>query len=200
MTPAALVRAVAKAIDVPESVMIQHDRRLAEAGLRTTGGRGASTRPMTMGDAGKLILAGMSLDRGDYGKTVAIVDGLWNATLQSDSTMPRTLRASFPALSQVIDNPKAIFGDALTKLLWDCADGNMERFFEAYNGEGDPFCLELMPEFWGIASLKFAAGKGSETVLEFWGHTTGVAAVRVSIYRLLAKPLIEIAALPLERK
>jgi hypothetical protein len=191
MSPKELVLTVATAIDVPETVMTQHDRRLAEVGFRTTGGRGRSTPDMTFADAGKLIVAGLSLPKGEYSETLSFVRGLWDAKLEK-GVMPRALRATFLALSQAMDNPEVTFGDALTALMQDCADGHMDNFIRNSDVQGAPFCLELMPEFWGTASLKFAIGK-TETALEFHGHTTGIAAVRVNIYRILAKPLIEIA-------
>lgn len=189
MTPSTLVKVVAKTIDVPEPVMIQHDRRIAEAGFRTMGGRGASAPDMTLADAAKLIIAGVSLPKGDYSQTLSFVRGLWNAK-PAEKGLPDWLRPKFPALSRAKDNPTSTFGDALTALLQDCADGHMKSFVDEHRGES--FCLELMPEFWGTAWLKFADGD-NEAALEFRGHTSGVAAVRVSIHRISATPLIKIA-------
>jgi hypothetical protein len=57
MTPGQLVKAVALALDVPEETVVQHDRNLVVAGLRTKGGRGRSAAKVTPLDAARLIVA-----------------------------------------------------------------------------------------------------------------------------------------------
>jgi hypothetical protein len=57
MTPGQLVRAVSIALDVPEETVIQHDRNLVMAGLRTKGGRGRSAPEVTPVDAARLAVA-----------------------------------------------------------------------------------------------------------------------------------------------
>jgi hypothetical protein len=57
MTPGRLVKAVAVALDVPEETVVQHDRNLAVAGLRTKGGRGRSAPKVTILDAARLFVA-----------------------------------------------------------------------------------------------------------------------------------------------
>jgi hypothetical protein len=57
MTPGQLVRAVSIALDVPEETVVQHDRNLLVAGLRTKGGRGRSAPDVTPKDAARLIIA-----------------------------------------------------------------------------------------------------------------------------------------------
>jgi hypothetical protein len=44
-TPGKLVRAVADMLGAPEATVIQHDRNLVAAGLRSKGGRGLRQRP-----------------------------------------------------------------------------------------------------------------------------------------------------------
>jgi hypothetical protein len=57
VTPGQLVNAVAIALDVPEETVVQHDRNLVVAGLRTKGGRGHSAATVTPLDAARLIIA-----------------------------------------------------------------------------------------------------------------------------------------------
>lgn len=57
MTPGQLIKAVALALDVPEETVFQHDRNLAQAGLRTKGGRGSSAPEVTTIDAARLLVA-----------------------------------------------------------------------------------------------------------------------------------------------
>jgi hypothetical protein len=57
MTPGQLVKAVSIALDVPEETVVQHDRNLVVAGLRTTGARGINAPPVTFRDAARLFVA-----------------------------------------------------------------------------------------------------------------------------------------------
>lgn len=57
MTPGQLVKAMALALDVPEETVVQHDRNLVVAGLRTKGGRGRSAPTVTALDAARLLVA-----------------------------------------------------------------------------------------------------------------------------------------------
>src|SRR5271169_6164245 len=57
MTPGQLVKAVSIALVVPEETVVQHDRNLVVAGLRTTGARGINAPPVTYRDAARLFVA-----------------------------------------------------------------------------------------------------------------------------------------------
>jgi hypothetical protein len=57
MMPGQLVKAVSIALDVPEETVVQHDRNLVMAGLRTKGGRGRSAPEVTTLDAARLFIA-----------------------------------------------------------------------------------------------------------------------------------------------
>ena len=57
MTPGQLVKAVSLALNVPEETVVQHDRNLVLAGLRTKGGRGRSAPEVTPRDAARLLVA-----------------------------------------------------------------------------------------------------------------------------------------------
>jgi len=56
-TPGALVRTVAMALGIPEATVVQHDRNLVAAELRTTSGRGLSAARVTSEDAANLLIA-----------------------------------------------------------------------------------------------------------------------------------------------
>jgi hypothetical protein len=56
-TPGKLVHTVAAVLGIPEATVVQHDRNLAEAELRTKGGRGRSAARVTSHDAANLLIA-----------------------------------------------------------------------------------------------------------------------------------------------
>lgn len=56
-TPGELVKAIAAATGTPEPTVIQHDRNLVTAGLRTKGGRGPSAPKVTPRDGAHLLTA-----------------------------------------------------------------------------------------------------------------------------------------------
>jgi hypothetical protein len=60
MTPGQLVHAVSIALDIPEETVVQHDRNLVVAGLRTKGGRGRSAPDVTPLDAARLLIAALA--------------------------------------------------------------------------------------------------------------------------------------------
>jgi len=57
MTPGQLVKAISIALEVPEETVVQHDRNLVVAGLRTKGGRGRSAPEVSPLDAARLLVA-----------------------------------------------------------------------------------------------------------------------------------------------
>lgn len=56
-TPGELVAAIAEAFKLPLSTIVEHDRNLVTAGLRTKGGRGRSAAQTTSRDAARLLVA-----------------------------------------------------------------------------------------------------------------------------------------------
>ena len=56
-TPGELVHTVAKALGIPQATVVQYDRNLAAAGLRTKSGRGPSAAQVTSEDAANLLIA-----------------------------------------------------------------------------------------------------------------------------------------------
>jgi hypothetical protein len=57
VTPGQLVKAVSIALDVSEETVVQHDRNLVVAGLRTTGARGRNAPAVTPLDAARVFVA-----------------------------------------------------------------------------------------------------------------------------------------------
>jgi hypothetical protein len=57
LTPGQLVKAISKALDLTEETVVQHDRNLVMAGLRSKGGRGRSAPDVTIMDAARLFIA-----------------------------------------------------------------------------------------------------------------------------------------------
>jgi hypothetical protein len=75
MTPGQLVKAMSIALDVPEEVVVQHDRNLVVAGLRTTGARGRNAPHVTPLDAARLFVATLgSVRTKDSVQTVKIFE------------------------------------------------------------------------------------------------------------------------------
>src|ERR1700680_4344941 len=56
-TPGELVHIIANVLGIPEATVVQYDRNLAAAGLRTKGGRGRSAAKVTSRDAANLLIA-----------------------------------------------------------------------------------------------------------------------------------------------
>lgn len=56
-TPGEMVRRMAEALSLPESMVIMVDRKLSESGLRTKSGRGKSAAKMTASDIANLLIA-----------------------------------------------------------------------------------------------------------------------------------------------
>ena len=56
-TPGELVETVAEALDIEAATVTQYDRVLAEAGLRSKGGRGTSAAKVTARDGANLLIA-----------------------------------------------------------------------------------------------------------------------------------------------
>jgi hypothetical protein len=85
MTPGQLVKAVSIALDVPEETVVQHDRNLAVAGLRTKKGRGPSAAAVTHLDAARLFVATLaSIRTRDSVDAVKRFEGATNRKIQEE--------------------------------------------------------------------------------------------------------------------
>jgi len=111
VTPGQLVKATAIALDIPEETIVQHDRNLAVAGLRTTGGRGRNAPAVTHRDAARLI-AGV-LGSVKVKDCASVVQQLEQTRLFSNMTGYVPLPCSW--FSELPDNHSFI--DALTAII-----------------------------------------------------------------------------------
>lgn len=158
MTPGKLVDAVASAFEAPESDVAQYDRRLLEAGLRTTGGRGASAPDVQASDVVRLVIATLVRDR--HSQTVATVNDWWNLPLVSDP--PRKLKAVFPPrLWEVATSNSCTFGTAFTALIEDCKSREMDSLLKS-----SKWGLEIIPQHMR-AAIGFSDSAGKHVELGF---------------------------------
>ena len=111
MTPGQLVKAVAIALDVPEETVVQHDRNLAVAGLRTTGGRGRSAPEVTHRDAARLVAS--ILGSVKVKNSASVVEQLDQAKVLTKRKDYASL--PFPRLFELPENHSFI--DALTAIV-----------------------------------------------------------------------------------
>jgi hypothetical protein len=127
MTPGQLVKAVAIAMDVPEETVVQHDRNLAVAGLRTTGARGRNAPDVTPLDAARLFIAVLASVRTKdsvdtvraFGKTkfeppkseAELFAGLIDGPLNTDKYFDPAIMA-LPIDHNAIDAIAALISDA----------------------------------------------------------------------------------------
>lgn len=128
-SPGTMVKFVADVLGVPEVTVLQHDRNLAAAGLRTKGGRGRSAAKMTPQDIANLLIgvAASSMVK----ETVEIV-GDYSA-LPVHSTFGQKpiygkwdlLLTPIPVLKAL--PPKHTLGQALTGLIQAASDGSLKE-------------------------------------------------------------------------
>lgn len=122
-TPGDLVKAVASALGVPETTVIQYDRHLAEAGMRSKSGRGKSAARVTPRDASNLVIAiaaspvsGPSVkEASNTCKTYA------SLTFRAEDSVQRFSKLGLPALDQL--PPTHTLGDAISSLIASAAAG-----------------------------------------------------------------------------
>lgn len=133
-TPGQLVDAIAAATGVPRPTVADYDRRLAESGLRKSGGRGLSAAKMGPEDAAALLLALLSGEGGS--RTVPAVKRLW-ALLPDAAAKPTysmTFRQEWLA-APVIDPAAKTAGEVLTSLLATAAAGHLTHRLTLAGGE-----------------------------------------------------------------
>jgi hypothetical protein len=121
MMPGQLVKAVAIALDVPEETVVQHDRNLAVAGLRTTGGRGRSAPSVTHRDAAHLIASILgSVKVKDSASVVEQLDQAKALTKRKDyATLPFPRVVELPESHSFIDALTAIIEEADTPQMFE---------------------------------------------------------------------------------
>jgi hypothetical protein len=145
LTPGQLVNAVAISLNVPAETVVQHDRNLVVAGLRTKGGRGQSAPKVTPLDAARLVTAVLGsvriVDSVDtvrlFERTVRVPpDDIPEETLRNlveqDSNLTRLASAFSHATAGLLQNHN--FVEALAALIADAtglalAELTQERYF-----------------------------------------------------------------------
>jgi hypothetical protein len=143
MTPGQLVKAVAIALDVPEETVVQHDRNLAVAGLRTTGGRGRSAPDVTHRDAARLVASILGSVRvKDSASVVQRLDQTRVFTgRQEYAPLPFPRFAALPASHSFIDALTAIIEDVDTSMMFEDFPEFARRFgslwIRSAGGEGN---------------------------------------------------------------
>jgi hypothetical protein len=110
MTPGQLVKAVSIALDVPEETVVQHDRNLVMAGLRTTGARGRNAPDVTTRDAARLFVATLASVR-----TKDSVD-MVQAYEETKFRSPKSQAAALEALAQKVGRTDLLGGPGSTYL------------------------------------------------------------------------------------
>lgn len=211
MTPGELIRVVAAALDVPVSVVVQHDRRLAEEGFRTKGGRGSSSPDVTTEDAAKLVTAVLSGER--YADTFQNVRNLWDARVDQTpkatwSTSPdRDPEMAFKALpfkkhvENVLGNfAKAVesgstFGGCLTALIEDAMSWQLSLFIgDNLAEQRAKFQIKVVQP---SIQARVGFSNGEELYLEYYftllTDKSGVISEVVITREVTAIPLIRIA-------
>lgn len=122
MTPGQLVNAVAIALNVPAETVVQHDRNLVVAGLRTKGGRGHSAPKVTALDAARLVTAVLG--------SVRVLDSVNTVRYceQAIGTDADRLFPEIPPTHNFVEALAAIITEANTPLMFENFDEYERRF------------------------------------------------------------------------
>jgi hypothetical protein len=122
LTPGQLVNAVAIALNVPAETVVQHDRNLVVAGLRTKGGRGHSAPKVTPLDAARLVTAVLG--------SVRVLDSV-NTVHYCEQAIGTDAERLFPELPRThnfVEAVAAIITEANTPLMFENFDEYERRF------------------------------------------------------------------------
>ena len=134
-TPGQLVHTVSKVLGIPQATVVQYDRNLVEAGLRTKGGRGLSAARVTSQDAASLLIAiaGAPIS----GATVKETQATWTrfAPLRAikvgkPTTFSRLSRSNFPTLGKLGRGHS--FHEAIAAVIDSIVAGEFRPWTSAY--------------------------------------------------------------------
>jgi hypothetical protein len=130
MTPGELVKAVSIALDVPAETVVQHDRNLVVAGLRTTGARGSNAPSVTHRDAARLIAS--ILGSVKLKDSAAVVQRLEEAKAtrgpEDYISLPYPRLIKLPENHSFIDGLTAIIEEVDTPQMFDDVPDFVRRF------------------------------------------------------------------------
>ena len=125
-TPGEFVQTIAEALGISEATVVQHDRNLIAAGLRTKGGRGTSAARVTSEDAANLLIAiggapisGASVK--ESSRTCKRYRSLRAYGVNIKSSSFSRLKTQLPTLGTLPD--KHLFADAIATLIDAIAAG-----------------------------------------------------------------------------
>lgn len=159
-SPGEMVKRIAEVFGAPEATVTLHDRNLADAGLRTKGGRGRSAAKMTAADAANLLMAvaGSSMVKNavqtvqDYsvlpsrGGEISIRKDAHSFSNNGNPPSSWDL-ADFPIPALQALPPDHTFRDALVGLIDAAADGSLREAVKNLR----PFSEEhRIPSHWAI--------------------------------------------------
>ena len=222
-TPGQNVKIVADAFPVPESVVAQHDRRLAEKGYRTKGGRGAQAPQIGLEDAAKLVIAVLAAEpyANIYANTYEAVKSIWEAESYRDGTpfiridanrIPdftseiagRKLLGSDSFIKQKI-NPfltsftaarksGATFGPCLTALIDDCVNRRVGDYLGPNRAEWESKFQVKIVQPNNHCVIGFGDGSGLYVEYEFYGlRDMNAGRDVITTQEMTINPLLRIA-------
>lgn len=124
-SPGELVHTVAQVLGIPKGTVIQHDRNLASAGLRTKGGRGRSAARVTARDAAYLLIAicGAPISGASVKETVTTCKRYSALRAYGLGNFSR-LKSQLPTLATLPDGHS--FRDAIAALIESLAAGEFD--------------------------------------------------------------------------
>jgi hypothetical protein len=159
-SPGELVWKVSELLGIPEPTIVQHDRNLVVAGLRSKSGRGSSAAKMTPRDAAHLLVAVLGSDQ--------VRHSVQTVRRYSETRLHKATSKGYQhsAIAALIELPADhSFVDALEGLIAAAVDGSLQRAMYAdiaeFEGEkiGGPPIIEvtvLTPRL--IADLSIRGG------------------------------------------
>ena len=139
-TPAQLVQTISSLTGVPLATIVEADRKLMRADLRTKGGRGLSVVQVTPQDAARILTVVLASPRGN--ESVEAVERYARTKLD---TAQSNYKAFFTTKLDDLAEPSALesFVDALAALIGSASSGSLARLME----NSDDGCMPSMEAF-----------------------------------------------------
>jgi hypothetical protein len=150
-TPSELVQAVAEALGIPVATVVQYDRNLAAAGLRTVRGRGPSAANVSSHDAANLLISicGAPISGASVKESYRTCRRYGSLRSRGRSKSFSRLKRSFPILARLPE--EHLFADAVAALIDSMAVGEFGRTQDLYS--------------WSLVSVTFQAPHPQATIV-----------------------------------
>ena len=168
-TPGELVKALATVLGVPEATVVQYDRQLAEAGMRSKSGRGRSAAHVTPRDATNLLIAiAASPVSGPSVKEASNTCKAYaSLTFRAEDSLQRFSELGLPALDQL--PPTHTLGEAISLLIARAAAGEeignvADHQFEKRSLSISFFGPQPAAEIYGYALVELKIIRSTSTV------------------------------------